>query len=324
MDFAVHIQQSGPYKSLPIYEPSLMSIKSNGRVTLVAHMVIWDSSGEHLCKGNLTNQFFRLRADVPQGKSLLTIVHAKVEHIRGPVLTVDEHSKLLIHETCTTESLMRMSETCGGLGALGLGTTYAGFKVTTLNDIQKSFCDQVAQEGRCSVVQGDICKMPTVVHLHETGQGASTYAFGFNCQPFSTLGDNKRGKDDRSATLTYGLYSAYLLQMKIVIMECVPNAAQSQFVKQGIQHYNNHTDAHRSDVILELSDVWPSYRKRWWCVLSHTAIGKITLQGLPKLDHTPTISDVLPRVMDFTGDKLDQLKLTDYERELFHHLGRGT
>ena len=219
---------------------------------------------------------------------------------------------------------MKISETCGGLGALGLGTSYAGYQVTSLNEIQQAFCDQVAQEGRCSVVQGDICKLPTVIQLHETGQGASAYAFGFSCQPFSSLGDNKQGNDDRSATLTYGLYSAYLLQMKIVILECVPNAAKSQFVKQGIQHYINHTDAHRSDVILELSDVWPSFRKRWWCVLSHAAIGKITLQGLPKLDHTPTISDVMPKFMDFTGEKLAQLKLTDYERELFQSLGKGT
>ena len=71
MDFAVHIHQSGPFRTLPIYEPGLMSIKNNGRVTLVAQMVIWDISGEHLCKGNLTNQFFRLRADIPKGQSLM-------------------------------------------------------------------------------------------------------------------------------------------------------------------------------------------------------------------------------------------------------------
>ena len=323
MDFAVHIHQSGPFKSLPIYEPSLMSIKNNGRVTLVARMVIWDQSGEHLCKGNLTNQFFRLRADIPKQQSLMTLVHAKVEHIRGPVLTIDEQAKALLHSPCTTESLLKTSETCGGLGALGLGMTYAGFQVMTLNDIQKKFCDQVKQDNRCSVVQGDICKMPTIIQMHETGQGASTYAFGFNCQPFSTLGDNRQGDDERSATLTYGLYSAYLLQMKIVILECVPNAAQSQFVKQGIQHYINHTDAHRSDVLLELADVWPSFRKRWWCVLTHPALGKVTLYGLPKLEQRPTISDILPKFMDFTGSKLEQLKLSEHEREMFLKNGKG-
>ena len=320
----MHVHQSGPFKSLPIYEPSLMGIKNNGRVTLVAHLIIWHPSGEHLCKGNLTNQFFRLRADIPENQSLMTLVHAKVEHIRGPVLTIDQQAKVLLHPPCTTDSLMKISETCGGLGALGLGMSYAGFKVTTLNDIRQSFCDHVRQANQCNVVQGDICKMPTIIQLHETGMGASTYAFGFNCQPFSTLGDNKQGNDDRSATLTYGLYSAYLLQMKIVIMECVPNAARSQFVKQGIQHYINHTDAHRSDVILELADVWPSFRKRWWCVLSHPAIGKITLQGLPKLDQQPTMSDIMPNFMDITGDKLEQLKLSEHERSMFHNLGKGT
>ena len=324
MDFAVHIHQSGPFRTLPIYEPGLMSIKNNGRVTLVAQMVIWDISGEHLCKGNLTNQFFRLRADIPKGQSLMTLVHARVEHIRGPVLTIDEQAKALLHQQCTSDALMKTSETCVGLGALGLGMEYAGFKVQTVNDIRKAFCDHLRNENRYAVVQGDICKMPTIVQLHESGQGASTYAFGFNCQPFSTLGDNKQGNDERAATLTYGLYSAYLLQMKIVVMECVPNAAQSQFVKQNIQHYMNHTDAHRSDVILELADVWPSFRKRWWCVLTHPAIGKVTLQGLPKHDQQPTMSDIMPNFMDLTGDKLEQLILSEHERHMFHTLGKGT
>ena len=301
-----------------------MSIRDGGRATLVAHVIVWDERGEHLCKGHLTKQFFKLQTELPQGADCITLINAQVFQLRGPVVVIDDKAKTLVHPQCTMQSLERMSETCGGLGALGVGAEHAGFKVTAINEIQSSFCDQLRTEGRCNVIQGDICKMTTVIDLHEQGEGAAVFAFGFNCQPFSTLGDNKQGLDERSATLTYGLYAAYLLQMKIVILECVPNALQSKFVKVGIQHYLNHTDAFRSDEVLELSDLWPSYRRRWWCVLSHPAIGKITLCPLPKLQQTPTMSDLMPKFMEVTPEELDQLLLSDHEQSIFLSLSGGS
>lgn len=324
MDFAVHIHQAGPHQGLPIYEPNLMSIREGGRATLVAHLVVWDEKGEHLCKGHLTKQFFKLQANLPEGTGCITLINAKVLQIRGPVLVVDDNAKTLVHKPSTMQSLERMSETCGGLGALGVGAEHAGFKITVVNDVQPSFCQKLQQQGRCEVVTGDICKMTTVIELHEKGDGAAVFAFGFNCQPFSSLGDNRQGMDERSATLTYGLYAAYLLQMKIVIMECVPNALQSKFVKVGIQHYINHTDAFRSDEVLELSDLWPSYRRRWWCVLTHPAIGKIALQPLPKLMQIPTMSDLMPKFMEITQEEMEQLLLTDHEQSTFLSLSGGS
>ena len=323
MDFAVHIHQSGQYQGLPIYEPNLMSIRDGGRATLVAHIVIWDENDEHLCKGHLTKQFFKLCTKLPKGTDCITVINAKIHQLRGPVLTIDDSAKTLVHPPCTMQSLERLSETCGGLGALGVGAEHAGFQVVTLNDIQSSFCEQVKQDGRCNVVHGDICKMPTVIDIHEQGEGAAIFAFGFNCQPFSSLGDNRQGLDERSSSLTYGLYAAYLLQMKVVILECVTNALRSKFVKVGIQHYINHTDAFRSDEVLELAHLWPSYRRRWWCVLSHPAIGKIPLQPLPKLSHTPTMSDLMPKFMDVTPEELEQLLLTEHEQSMFLSLSGG-
>ena len=320
----MHIHQSGPYQGLPIYEPSLMGIREGGRATLVAHVTVWDEQGEHLCKGHLTRQFFKLRESLPKGTDCITVINARVQQIRGPVLTIDEKAKTLIHQPCTMQALNKISETCGGLGALGTGAGHAGFRITTVNEIQQSFCDELRKEGKCNVVQGDICKMPTVIQMHETGEGSAILAFGFSCQPFSSLGDNRQGQDERSASLTYGLYAAYLLQMKIVILECVTNALQSKFVKVGIQHYVNHTDAFRSDEVLELSDLWPSHRRRWWCVLSHPAIGKITLSPLPKLPQTPTMSDLMPKFMDLTMEEFDQLLLTQHEQSMFLSLSGGS
>ncbi len=301
-----------------------MGIRNGARATLVAHVVIWDEKGEHLCRGHLTKQFFKLRDELAYGTGCITIINAKVQQIKGPVLTVDENAKTLVHQQTTMSSFKKVSETCGGLGALGLGAVHSGFCVTTINDIQSSFCSVLQTDGSHHVVQGDICKMPTIVQLHENGKGSSILAFGFSCQPFSSLGDNRQGQDERSATLTYGLYAAYLLQMKIVILECVTNALQSKFVKVGIQHYLNHTDAFRSDEVLELSDLWPSCRRRWWCALSHPSIGKISLSPLPKLQQTPTMSDLMPKFMDVTSEELEQLTLTDHEQSMFLSLSGGS
>lgn len=301
-----------------------MGIRDGGRATLVAHVVIFGKEGEHLCKGHLTKQFFKLQTQLQSGTDCITLINAQVHQLRGPVLSIDENAKVLVHPQCTMQSLERVSETRGGLGALGVGAEHAGFRVTAINEIQSSFCKQLQKEGRCNVVQGDICKMKTVIELHERGEGAAILAFGFNCQPFSSLGDNKQGQDERSATLTYGLYAAYLLQMKVVIMECVPNALQSKFVKVGIQHYTNHTDVFRSDEVLELSDLWPSHRRRWWCILAHPSIGKIVMSPLPKLPQMPTMSDLMPKFMDLASDELQQLLLSDHEQSTFLSLSGGS
>ena len=99
MEWGVRLHPDGPFTGLPMYEPSLLSCKEGDRITLVAHLEVRDHSSGcgHMCRGILSGQRFRLLADVPLGVQKVTILGASLTHVRGPVLRVDEGSKVLCH-----------------------------------------------------------------------------------------------------------------------------------------------------------------------------------------------------------------------------------
>ena len=145
----------------------------------------------------------------------------------------------------------------------------------------------------------------------------------FSCQPFSKAGDNQQGMDERAATLPYGLYAGYLLQKDFMITECVSEAASSAFVQRCLDYHLTMVPGDRSETLLELADVWPAKRRRWWQMISKGHYGKIQLAPLPKLQQSPTINGLIPDFLTVSGMELRELILTPYEREIFHTYGKG-
>lgn len=146
---------------------------------------------------------------------------------------------------------------------------------------------------------------------------AGAMAWGFSCQPFSKLGDQQHGGDPRSQTLPYGLYASYLLQKDLNIIECVPQAATSPFVQQCLAYHMAMTRAEKSETLLELGQLWPSARRRWWCVLMHESFPKINFRDFPTMMQKPTIQQLLPDWIPLTPDELTQLSLTQQELSAF-------
>ena len=326
MEFGIPIHHSGTYKGLPNFEESLVQLKEGRRTNLVADILIHDPSGGHLCRSNIRRQQFILQADVPSGINKVTILHARISHPRGPVCSVDDQAAILLHRSTQASDLFRMVETCTGLGSLGCGAEFAGFKVVTRNDLQGTFCDHLKSSPNhdaSKVYHGDICKLETMKNLHAMSDGAKALAFGFSCQPFSTLGDMKEGDDDRSSTLSYGLYCGYLLQMGLIVMECTPKAPTSRFVKVCLQYFEEVTGFTKSEALLELADIWPAHRRRWWCILNHPAFGKIHINCMPRLSKPPVISDLLPAFLQLVPEAYEALRLSPYERQCFQQYSKG-
>ena len=73
----------------------------------------------------------------------------------------------------------------------------------------------------------------------------------------------------------------------------------------------------RTEAILNLSDVWPCKRNRWWCILSAPAIGPIHFQALPKMFDLPSIRHVLPEFQKWRVSEEQQLMLSAIELEAF-------
>ena len=218
---------------------------------MVATVDIFDDQLGHVCGGLLTKQQFRLQGVLTKGTSKVTIINAVVNPVKGPVLLVDEQSAILEHSVVTGTTLLQLVETCVGLGALGQGASQAGWSVQVGNDHLQSFCDHLAKLNK-KVVCGDICKLQTVVEMHRASPDAKTMAFGFSCQPFSKLGDQRGGDDGRAQCLPFGLYASYLLQMQIIVLECTPTAPSRQFVKRCLQHHEEMTGFLKSEAILDI------------------------------------------------------------------------
>eukprot|EP00435_Cladocopium_sp_Y103_P051551 s1144_g16.t1 len=324
MEFGVNLHHEGVFHGLPQYEPSLLASADGHRVSLVATVEVRDhSSGQgHLCRGLLTGQRFRLRANVPTGVHKVTILGGQVNHVRGPIVSIDGDARVLCHQQKDLSCLFQMIETCAGMGGLGKGATYAGWKTCVFNDMNPKFCKHMENLGE-QVVLGDISLLSTVFRLHEAAPTAGSISFGYSCQPFSRAGDGKEGHDQRAQSLPFGLYCAYLLQLDLVVTECVPEASVSPFVLRCLNHYMQMTNSDRSEAVLDLAQIWPAHRRRWWTVLMKSYMGKVYIPPFPKLPMEPTIACLMPRLMTMTQLELQDLILSVDERKKFEQFGKG-
>jgi hypothetical protein len=223
MEFSKRKVASGPWKGFLDYEPSLLPLQTGERANLVAQITMRDdeTDGGHWCQGILTGQRFRLVAEIPvsAGCPKVTILNAAKSFHRWPILRIDDTAEVLIHPPTSQSNLLALTETCAGLGALGLGAQYAGWQVVAQNDINEKFTEHQTKFGKTPVVTGDIADMKTVSALHHAHSTSGTIAFGFSCQPYSTAGDQKHGLDPRSESLPAGLYASHLLQKEIIVCE---------------------------------------------------------------------------------------------------------
>lgn len=323
MEYGVKTHRSGPNCNFPIYEESLLQVRSGSRTTVVATILMRDDEHGHLCQTELKQQKFKYKGTIDKDTIAITLLNARVTHLGHPVLEIDEHSETLQHKMRTARDFLKVAETCSGIGGLGTGAAYAGWEVTVQNDIQKRFTDHQKQYTNHQVVNGSICDLRTVAAMHHADSQSACMAWGYACQPFSSLGDRNGGNDQRAATLTFGLYASFLLRKEVLVLECVANAASNAFVQQAMHYHTSQTRSTKSEIILELNDIWVSKRRRYWTVVVKDHMGKVTLRPLPKLMQTPNINALFPGFLQLSGSELAQLSLTKAEWEAFLNYGRG-
>ena len=313
MELPPRLWDTGQYKGLPIYEETLCNLSVGRRTTLRAEMLLWNPEG-HKMTTNIFRQKFVLQADIPESASRIALINVRItrDH-RGTIATPDELSQCLILEGMKVDDLYRLKETCTGIGALGKGAQYAGWQTTVANEKQQKIASLLEKVTEAQVVVGDIAFGSTIGDIHRADPRPSAWAFGFNCQSFSRGGDMRGGEDERAMTLPRSLHAAYLLNLPIIVIECVAEAPTFAFVKQALSQFCEITGFVKSEIILELQKVWVANRQRWWCVLAHGEIGKIPLSPLPKVDNAPTISDFMDEFQPPKEEVQQQLQLTDHE-----------
>ena len=242
--------------------------------------------------------------------SLLDFSCAQDEQLA--VLFEESDSMWWPHEEFQGTGWQHLIETCAGLGALGMGAEVHNIKVVARNELREATCQVLRSLHQSPVIPGSIEDITTVKALHLAHPSPSMLAAGTACQPFSNLGDKRGFRDPRARTLPCTLRAGMLLQSSSIILECVAQAGQDQFVQACLRHFCKATGFQASQTVLDLADVWAAKRCRWWCVLCPASLQPLSLRPWQPSGCWKTVGDVLTHTLPCEG-QLESLRLSKYE-----------
>ena len=209
------------------------------------------------------------------------------------VLRPPEGYPLYEHMSPALEMGRYVVEFCAGSGAMGAAAEFLGGEVLASVDNNLMAVEHLERNSHGQVFHGAVGD-PHILHqVHELTFGLGfTIMTGFPCQPYSLQGSQAAEKDRRSSTLSDVAWGAFLLRPQAMILECVAEAAQSAFVKREVQRLCALMGWVPRDIILDLAEVWPMSRKRWWCILAPPTWSQLPLLAWEKCEMVPRIRDV--------------------------------
>lgn len=165
---------------------------------------------------------------------------------------------------------------------------------------------------------GGIEELSVIRQIQELqGSCPCIMTLGFPCQPLSRQGDQRGAQDARLSALPAALYAAHLLQCWMIVLENVPEARNSTEIQDLLRSY---AESHGMVFIqgsLQLQQIWPCRRHRWFGVLLPVEFGHLQIRDLPALAIRPTLQDVLPPLPCWPLHEEDILRWNDYECSMY-------
>eukprot|EP00438_Fugacium_kawagutii_P011098 Skav204215 [mRNA] locus=scaffold1606:183973:185340:- [translate_table: standard] len=286
--------------------------------TVVLPLVLDPLNKKHLVVDSITKQYYHVEGVLLQGHSaftLLDVVIGDLGSIRQVV--VDQQSMVLAHSTCEWDDLHSVVELCCGAGYMGVGAKAAGLRPILGVDQNPKFSASYEQTHGVPSITGDVCKVATISEIWSKVPSHTGILAGVSCQPYSYLGDMRGGADSRSASLTGVLEAIYWLQAPYGIIECVKPAGDDPFFVGEISDFCRLTKFTCHQFDLDLQDVWPSKRSRWWGILVSPALTMPRPQAFPSHCGLQKISQILTGTTVIPEDELQQLRLTQVEMDAF-------
>ena len=295
-------------------EPNLHQ-ELNGSSVNVVVRPMWIGSKHSLAATLIHGQTVMTDLILPHQPSA-TIFQGQLEKRGNRVWIVRTPATVVVgHAAIRERDMQYMRETCSGLGAVSTGYAKCGVVTSVHNDSNRAFSKWLSDHGK-KVIHGDINDVQVIQQMAQSpGMFMSA---GVSCQPFSYLGDMKQQYDDRSRSLPGTLRASYLMQSPVIILECTPGAERSEWVQHLLRSFAAQTGFRINQKILELHTFWVSRRTRWWCTLSHAALGIGEIPAIPKLQFCPTFLHLFPKVMDVSESDLEEISLDLYELRYFH------
>eukprot|EP00435_Cladocopium_sp_Y103_P025300 s3651_g6.t1 len=303
-----------------VLEPKLVAVES---ITLLCEVTISDEvQRTHYVRTALKGIHLTFHGYVLPGATVVLIVGAQVQPIESSFRLVSIPStQVFVRPPVSLQSMRRVAEICSGAGFLGFGLEHCGFEVVARCDHNQAMLNLAQQLHPASVMLGDACSDDLIKPLCDPDIQAGSMAAGVSCQPYSALGDQQIEKDDRSLTLPRVLRLAFLLRVGALILECVKEAHTCEWVQSVIRAFAAITGYHLTQGTLHLHQILPARRSRWWCIISHPAVGIVPWIPMPVSSAVPIIADLLDAFLKCKEEDMKFLALDAYELGKFAAYG---
>ena len=234
------------------------------------------------------------------------------------VLVIDEEACILQHRVHCEQDFKQAVEICAGIGIGTWGLKEMGVATQVAVEQQLPFVEAFRSFHPSSqVIHGDITDPRDVQETCFAACQPGILVAGFSCQPYSKGGAQLGGLDARSGTLGATLKVAFYLRIPIVILECVPEAANNEQVRKEIKQFCDQCRYFCAETFLKLENIWPCRRERWWVVLTAKTLGSVGLKPLPFACHPSMIRQILPKDLPLPPCDLQQLVLQGEELNRF-------
>ena len=294
------------------------------RLDIVCESVLLSCDGRHIMKQSGTGEFFVLHGEIHDLVDHWTIFNAKVvegRHRYG--LAIDDETVIHVHSPMQLEHVQQCVELGAGGGFMSVGFKAAGFQILAGIDKNTRFAPTYHENDLGAFIPGNIGDPVVVQKILQLGGQNATILSGIACQPYSTAGDQKGGKDERSSSLPFTLDCAWKIQSPLVVIECTPKAMTDEFVQSTLKTFCHQCGYQMAQTILHLDRCWSASRTRWWCVLSAASLGAVTFADMPMMPEFRTVKQVMPYIRQWPTEDIDDLALSLYEHSKFQAYANG-
>ena len=272
----------------------------------------------------LMRRFFHV-PDIPTALRRFSVYDAKVIEC-GDILCLllDEAAWWKFNPDLGNSLSPKIVELFAGTGEMSMGAKYLGADHILAVDWNPKAVDLLSANHPGTTLQLDLTSSDAARQIHAACEGRpGTIFMGFPCQPHSQQGQQLGCGDSRAEVLWHGLHIAFMLQTQSLILECTPLAGDNIEIQNRLASLAAAMGWVVKTVVIDLLDVWPCKRQRWWALLFPSQWNQI---GLPPSDLHSTF-DSIQTILSTWGqwpfeDEMD-LRLTPWEMELYHDFSFG-